>query len=139
MSAVCLYRFYGEADRLLYVGISRDPLRRLSQHARDKELTRLLRIDVEWLETRRLALIAERHAIKAEHPEWNVLHSEPPEMFGPHITEAQRASIQNNKILDFLIERNARLDALNAAAPKEPQIAHANTYRKWRKDGFPGL
>lgn len=29
--------------------------------------------------------------------------------------------------------------ALNAAAPKEPPIAHPNTYRKWRKDEFPGL
>lgn len=51
--------------------------------------------------------------------------------------EAFRALDEAGRI-DEMTDRQI-MEALNAADPKAPKIAHPNTYRKWRKDRFPGL
>lgn len=71
-----LYRFYGEEHELLYVGISGNPGRRFSQHARDKPWWHLVaESTMEHFATRAEALEAERAAITSERPRYNMVHN----------------------------------------------------------------
>lgn len=68
----CLYRFFGEGGRLLYVGISENLPTRLSQHRADKPWWHEVRsISVEHFPTRLDAEVAEREAIEREEPTYN--------------------------------------------------------------------
>lgn len=74
--ATALYRWYDVEARLLYVGISNQPVRRTGQHDDHQPWWREVRsATVEWLPTRAEALEAEERAIKREHPEHNVVHN----------------------------------------------------------------
>ncbi|WP_062215801.1 GIY-YIG nuclease family protein [Streptomyces sp. NBRC 109706] len=67
-----LYRFYDERDRLLYVGISKDPDQRWREHQQLSPWSRQIsRREVEWLTSRRTAEVAEVAAIKSERPAHN--------------------------------------------------------------------
>jgi hypothetical protein len=71
-----LYRFYGENNALLYIGISDKWISRMKQHSYDKPWFE----DVETVRIQRFssrpdALAAERAAIHAEHPKHNVAHN----------------------------------------------------------------
>lgn len=71
-----LYRHFGHDGKLLYVGIANEPPARLRQHRKDKEWW----IDVrntthQVFDTRPEAKAAEREAIKAENPTWNIQHN----------------------------------------------------------------
>ncbi len=71
-----LYRYFDAEKRLLYVGISKSALSRLTQHMRDaKWAYAIASIEMEHFSTRRLALEAERRAIETEGPLWNVLYN----------------------------------------------------------------
>lgn len=71
-----LYRFYDAARNLLYVGITLDPGSRWKQHAHDKpwwhEVTSTT---IETYPDRASVLEAERAAIIAERPRYNVVHN----------------------------------------------------------------
>lgn len=68
-----LYRFYDEADQLLYVGITGDPRARWAQHAAERAWwPDVARHSVEWLDSREDAEAAELAAITAEGPLHNV-------------------------------------------------------------------
>lgn len=72
-----LYRVFGDADLLLYIGISNSYMRRWYQHSLDKDWwTEARRATLEWFPDERTALAAEKAAIKAEHPKYNRAHSE---------------------------------------------------------------
>ena len=65
---------------LLYIGISNDPVLRLSQHANEKpwvkrEVTKW-EIEPTSYPSFAAALAAERKAIEAEHPRYNVVHNQ---------------------------------------------------------------
>lgn len=81
MTTHALYRFFAENGELLYVGITNDPGRRWGQHAHDKpwwhEVTRA---EIERHPDRPAALLAEKAAIVAERPRYNVLHLGRPQM-----------------------------------------------------------
>lgn len=66
-----LYRHYGEAGRLLYVGISLNAIARLSQHRSTEWFLEIARVDVTWFADRKSAMAAERLAIKTEYPVFN--------------------------------------------------------------------
>lgn len=69
-----LYRLFDSDDRLLYVGIARDPEQRMRQHRRDKRwFPAVVRADIEWLEQRSHALEAELAAIRQERPVYNLV------------------------------------------------------------------
>jgi predicted GIY-YIG superfamily endonuclease len=71
-----LYRLRNNADDLLYVGISGDPLRRWTQHAADKEWwPEVSHFNIAWFERREAALAAEAAAIRTEKPVHNVVHN----------------------------------------------------------------
>jgi predicted GIY-YIG superfamily endonuclease len=69
-----LYRLYDAQERLLYIGIAKNPTRRWWQHARDQADSwwpDVARKAVEWFDTRVLAEAAEVEAIKREGPPYN--------------------------------------------------------------------
>jgi predicted GIY-YIG superfamily endonuclease len=72
-----LYRVFGEADLLLYIGISNDFGRRWKQHARKQpwwDEKRRLTVD-QWFDSREEAEAAEATAIMAEKPKYNKKHA----------------------------------------------------------------
>ena len=82
-----LYRYYDKSSNLLYVGISCDPKKRLSQHTTNLRAiseggvdvliwTDLIdKTDIEWFENRYKARKAEELSIEAERPRHNILHN----------------------------------------------------------------
>lgn len=74
-----LYRLFDTSDNLLYIGITNDPELRWKQHGKVKNWWRqVATIRVEHFDSRDDALAAEKAAIKAEKPRWNVTHTEKP-------------------------------------------------------------
>lgn len=73
MVKTALYRHFDSQDRLLYVGISLDTIRRTQQHRLGARwFERIARIDIEWYPSRPAALTAEAIAIARESPECNL-------------------------------------------------------------------
>ncbi len=75
MSNHALYRFYDHAGELLYIGITKDPSTRWARHSEDKKWWHeVQRIAIQTMPDRESALKAEREAIKAEKPRYNIVH-----------------------------------------------------------------
>jgi hypothetical protein len=73
-----LYRFYGHAGELLYIGISLNPGSRWMAHRAEKPWwTDVAQITIELMPDRDSALLAERFAIEDEQPLHNVMHKRP--------------------------------------------------------------
>ena len=69
-----LYRHYDENDQLLYVGISLHAIVRLTEHKRNSGWAgSIRRVDITPYPTRAKAMKAEREAILAEQPLWNIV------------------------------------------------------------------
>jgi excinuclease UvrABC nuclease subunit len=68
-----LYRHFDASGTLLYVGISLNAFQRLAQHRADSHwFSQITRVEIEWLDSRSLALEAEANAITRELPRFNV-------------------------------------------------------------------
>lgn len=71
-----LYRHFNLEGELLYVGISINAFERYKQHAIEKDwFDSVINMTVERFSTRQQALEAEKAAIKAEKPKYNVVHN----------------------------------------------------------------
>lgn len=71
-----LYRFFGADETLLYIGITSDPGQRVQQHAATKNWWgEVLTILMEHHPDRESLLLAERDAIIAEGPRYNIVHN----------------------------------------------------------------
>jgi hypothetical protein len=79
MTETKLYRHFAD-DVLLYVGISKDPVRRLFGGHRTAAswYNRITRVEIETFPTRAAALEAERYAIADEEPVFNIRRSRRP-------------------------------------------------------------
>lgn len=78
-SSKCVYRYYDTGARLLYVGVSLSPIARLRGHAgRSEWIDQVSRIEIERFADSRTALDAEKQAIQAERPIYNVAYSRKP-------------------------------------------------------------
>lgn len=67
-----LYRHFGDAGQLLYVGIASDPFRRLENHEHCSPWFWLVtRVEIEWHPNRGAAEEAETKAIRSENPAYN--------------------------------------------------------------------
>lgn len=70
-----LYRHFDKDGVLLYVGISKDPIRRMTQHNKSAKWYNLIAtITHETFPTRDAVLLAERKAIRTEKPLYNLRH-----------------------------------------------------------------
>lgn len=73
-----LYRHFSPDGRLLYVGISINALSRLTAHLSGSAWAeQIARVEIERFPSRRAALDAERKAIRAECPKFNIVHALP--------------------------------------------------------------
>lgn len=73
-----LYRHFAGDDSLLYVGISLSWPTRTKAHASGSRwFDQVSRVEIERFPTREAALEAERDAIKAEKPKYNIVHNRP--------------------------------------------------------------
>lgn len=71
-----LYRLRNKGGDLLYVGITGSPFRRWAEHEADKEWwAEVSQFDIDWFDNRPMALDAEKVAIRAEKPRYNVVHN----------------------------------------------------------------
>lgn len=71
-----LYRARDASGRLLYVGISSRLFGRLAEHSVNLDWqSNVSRVDVTWYGSRSAALVAERKAIRTEHPLLNRTHN----------------------------------------------------------------
>jgi predicted GIY-YIG superfamily endonuclease len=71
-----LYRLWDDADRLLYVGISKSAIHRLHEHLTEQPWAdQIVKQTVERHATRQAALAAEKYAIQTEGPLHNIVHS----------------------------------------------------------------
>jgi len=69
-----LYRFFDDADRLLYVGITSNPEKRWAQHRRFAATTwwpKATRVATDWHDTREGATAAELRVIRTKAPLYN--------------------------------------------------------------------
>jgi predicted GIY-YIG superfamily endonuclease len=72
-SPTALYRAHDAEGRLLYVGISDDPLSRFGQHSRSAPWAHKVRaLSIEWHADRATADAAETAAIRSEDPIYNL-------------------------------------------------------------------
>lgn len=95
-----LYRVWGEADLLLYIGISKNFGRRWEQHAKKQpwwEEMKRLTAD-EWFGSRPEAKAAETAAIKAEHPKYNKKHNRQPQRTQSRPTAVTRTPLRPVRI-----------------------------------------
>lgn len=73
-----LYRIYGEADVLLYIGITNCiPVRWNGHQAVQPWWDEIRSLAIDWRESRQEAAEAERAAIQAEQPKYNVTYLKP--------------------------------------------------------------
>jgi predicted GIY-YIG superfamily endonuclease len=71
-----LYRLFGADGTLLYTGVALQPFARMGQHRREKSWWgEVATVTIEHHDSRADALAAERAAIKAEKPLYNVVHN----------------------------------------------------------------
>lgn len=71
-----LYRFFGADDALLYIGITINPGSRWRSHSKDKPWWHeVAKVTVEQFDSREAVEVAERAAIQAERPKYNVVHN----------------------------------------------------------------
>lgn len=72
----CVYRLYDIEGRLLYIGMSTNPLGRIPQHRSRKPWGKQIAYyDVAWHPDREAAKDAERRAIHAEDPLHNIVRA----------------------------------------------------------------
>lgn len=73
MAKHALYRFYNDSGQLLYTGITNNPERRFTEHAKEKHWwTNVRGISIDWYDDRDSVLTAEKRAIRIENPLHNV-------------------------------------------------------------------
>jgi hypothetical protein len=63
-----LYRLYGSMAELLYIGVGIVPEYRVTSHRRKPWGHLIARVEIEWYPTDRAAAVAEKQAIRGEHP-----------------------------------------------------------------------
>ena len=72
----CLYRHFDQTGALLYVGISGNPFARTCQHKTTADhFHEITKINIEWFDSREVALVRETEAIKNESPKYNNYNS----------------------------------------------------------------
>lgn len=76
MTAHYVYRLFDRRGRLIYVGCSKDPQKRMRQHSADHRwwYDRVYSMTTETFPGRAAALVAERLAIETEHPSCNIAY-----------------------------------------------------------------
>jgi predicted GIY-YIG superfamily endonuclease len=135
-----VYRFYDKQGALLYVGATRGPQARWRQHASKRAWwPDVARKTIRWYQAKDAALAAEKEAIRAECPRYNVMHLRPAGPIVDTLTEL-RAELRANRAILGARLKEARALAVESKASgvSERRIAELlqvdrMTVRKWLK------
>lgn len=93
-SRTAIYRVYDERGRLLYVGISGNPMARWRTHSTSKPWWgEVAKTKVKWHSTRSSAEAAEVKAIREEFPRYNKQHARFPLPRGASCSELRAAML----------------------------------------------
>jgi len=166
MKLTALYRYSDAKWNLLYVGVALNPISRLYHHRNEKPwVFEIKHISVEWFPSRAAAFGAETMAIKTENPKYNCVDGKSPNggslhsertiagfearrraglKFGrkhsikssPRRIGAMAPYIESGEV--FTMPPKEALRILNKADPKNRKITSFETFRRWRREGFPG-
>lgn len=127
-----VYRLYDAQDRLLYIGVTGNPKKRMQQHAREKKWWgEVSRTAVQCFDTREESEAAEAEAIASEGPVYN----------RRNLTEEQRVALAARvkktsggsvRAAELLIEKDLIIDHLRAQVRELASLASDN-------DAFPGI
>jgi predicted GIY-YIG superfamily endonuclease len=102
MSHQVLYRFYGNNNQLLYVGISNTWYQRFHDHEKKSGwFSKVTYSTFEWHETRESVEAAELIAIRSENPEFNLLHNPAWESPTDHFKKLKNAIHTGQKLDDL--------------------------------------
>lgn len=142
-----LYRFYDRSQVLLYVGITVSLPTRLTSHRTKKPWWTLIHhVDVEHFATRDEALAAERTAIRAEKPLYNIVHNDTGlDSYNVQTTDEKIAQLRPDErdiiaapaydegmsdlaetILDFVYDDESMKDIQRRASWRSPEEGYPN-------------
>jgi len=134
-----LYRCFSAGDCLEYIGVTYNLSARKSKHRkRWPWFATVERIDVQTFDWRYLAELAEATAIRCERPRRNTYGVvRPLPIEGWHLSldaahELTEAGLPFPGKLTFK-------GLPYSPAPRERKITSHETFRRWRRDGFPGV
>jgi hypothetical protein len=128
---VALYRHFNARGRLLYVGISANPINRLLDHMYGSAwVSEIARIEIAWCVDRFDAVKQEARAVKDERPLWNQVHA-PARV----VREVRGAKTEYAECKASVTANGKRGPAAAYASPAEKQRA----YRERKKAGLSGV
>lgn len=98
-----LYRHFDATGRLLYVGITNDPGRRWGQHSAKDWWLDVTKTTIERFDSRAEVLTAERAAIEAERPWWNIQGNAPVVAYRGRISAALAEFAEETVVDNFML------------------------------------
>lgn len=122
----CVYRFFDADGALLYVGVTMSVLSRMMAHRRLPWYREIATIKVEHHDTKELAFAAERAAIAAENPRYNLYETGEYEYYSPNTTR------KRNLDADALRRQALKADYERSRASREAAEAQAAEEKKNR-------
>lgn len=124
-----LYRYFDQYGALLYIGISKTPIVRLSTHQSLKNWEYdIATVTIAYFDTRKLAIAAEWNAIAAENPLYNIQGKRNPnaECIGPR-TKKVRTDEEKRKIeRERKARQRANKKAMKAIVAAEAEMMPAS-------------
>lgn len=108
-----LYRFYNAGGVLLYVGITANPSRRMTEHDKSKDwFDKVTGIKIEWFPDRLAVLDAETLAIDVERPMFNIRRPSLPEAQPPLEHEQAAMYLNALRAIYYLVSDGCYEEAL---------------------------
>lgn len=116
-TACALYRFYDHAGVLLYIGITANVGSRFKQHGREKPWwADVHSITLEHYDSREAVLEAERAAIVAEQPRYNVVYNRGHATGAPAVVQPRELTRQErlqrmtpDEFADYMLDKHPRV------------------------------
>jgi excinuclease UvrABC nuclease subunit len=115
-----LYRHFDADGNLLYVGISLSALTRLYAHGKAAWYNDIKNVTIENYPTKRMALDAEKNAIKTEKPIHNIMHNK------ERTPSVMAKSTEKNRVRHA--ERARQLRKSRGAIPREESFSRTKPW-----------
>lgn len=142
MTETAVYKAYDADGALLYVGVAKDFLFRWKSHRREAEWWKLAqRFEVALYATRDEALAEEARCITEDGPAYNacaLAKGHAAKHRQREDAEAAEEARRDQFWRDWHAETD-KIEALSKADPKARPIKSPETWRRWLRDGCPGV
>jgi hypothetical protein len=133
-----LYRHFDADGNLLYVGISLSALTRLYAHGKAAWYNDIKNVTIENYPTKRMALDAEKNAIKTEKPMHNIMHNKEvdPEVLKKRALYHRQRAAARQRALRKSRGATPRSESLSQTRPWEAEGISRATWHRRRKKGL---